>query len=248
MRKGMFKWMRPKVGKTMIGLIVLAAIAVHYEKKIWHEIDPMSDKWVWSSETQSDFWEHEEKKFEDGVEEIENDVDDWEDDVVDWVDETEDDIRDDAEDIVFGFDDSFLIEERTMDQREGAFSEEQELKHHKEHHDDDDDEHEHEHDHKDKKEHSDHHHHEDKMRNFRPPFVLDACFKLLEFFVYMMCVKKVWKMKRRYIHLSEAKDQAEGKTEEEKQKILSEAIQKKWGCCRGRRMGRGRGRCQRRQQ
>jgi len=62
-----------------------------------------------------------------------------------------------------------------------------------------------------------------------------------------MCVKKVFKMKRRYIHLSEAKDKSEGKTEEEKQKILSEAIQKRFGCCRrGRRMGRGR--CQRRQQ
>jgi uncharacterized membrane-anchored protein len=59
-----------------------------------------------------------------------------------------------------------------------------------------------------------------------------------------MCAKKLFKMKIRYINLSEAKDKAEGKTEEEKQKILSEAINKKMGCCR---MRRGR-RCNRGQQ
>lgn len=168
MRKGMFKWYRPKVAKTMIPLIVLALIAVHYEKKIWHEIDPMSDKWAWNAD--GDYWEAEEKDFEDKVDEVENEIDDWEDDVVDWVDETGDDIEDDAEDIVFGFDDSFLIEERTMDENESAISHEQDLKHHEKDDDEDEDEHEHEHehehDHKDKKEHDHHHHDEDKMKNF----------------------------------------------------------------------------------
>jgi hypothetical protein len=100
MKKGMFKWFRPRIARTMVPLIVCAIIGVMYEKKIWNEIDPLSDKWAWSDKS---FYEAEEARWEDDVKEWEDDVDSWEDDVME-----------DTDDIVYGFEDSFF-EERTMD-------------------------------------------------------------------------------------------------------------------------------------
>jgi len=122
-KKWWFKWMRPKVCKNMIPLILLAGVGVYYEKKIWNEIDPMSDKWTWSEYTNAAYWEAEEEHFDDDVKDWEDevedwgeDVEDWEDDVEDWVDEVGDDVEEDAEDIVFDFDTD--LEERTMDETE----------------------------------------------------------------------------------------------------------------------------------
>lgn len=55
-------------------------------------------------------------------------------------------------------------------------------------------------------------------------------WNLLQFVVYMACVKKLFNKKMQYIELNQAKKDCDGKTEEEQVKILTDALTKK-RCC-----------------
>lgn len=59
----------------LIPIIFLGIIGVNYEKAIWNEIDPLSDKWNWNQYSKNSQWEKDIKDVEDEIKDVEDGID-----------------------------------------------------------------------------------------------------------------------------------------------------------------------------